>query len=602
MAQVAGGTIQGTVADPSAAVIPNVAVSIKNTGTAVVTSVATNSQGFYQVPNLIPGKYEISAAATGFTTQVRTGLTLTVGAVVVVDIQMDLRGQTEKVDVKPADAGVELATSTVSGTVDSTTVRELPLNARDWTQLSILEPGVLASRTQVSLNAGKGQRGFGTQLSISGGRPQQNNYRLDGVSINDYSNGAPGSVLGVDLGVDAIQEFSVLTSNYPAEYGRSSGGVINAITRSGSNSFHGNAYEFIRNSALDARNFFDQTSSPPPFKRNQFGASAGGPIKRDKTFIFADYEGLRQGLGITRVDFTPSLAARSGHLCNAPDCSTTTNVTVHPSVSRFVNAFYPLPNGQLLCPFNSCVPGTGDTGIFTFAGQQITSENYGTTKVDHKISDKDSLVGTYVLDDANIDQPDELNDKRTGFDSRRQIATLEETRIFSPRFVNAVRLGFSRVVANIGSTSLSGNPAAGDPSYGTVPGRAAADVSVPGLTEFTGGLDSLSTYHFHWNSIQAYDDAFLTRGLHSIKFGFSLERIRSNETAFTDPNGVWVFNSLAEFLQNSGVGPGDSRAFIDGYDPQYDYRTRFPANSLRAVHSGRLAAASEPHAEFGAAL
>ena len=554
-AQVAGGTIQGNISDPTGAVMSNVTVSVRNTGTDIGTSVVSNSHGFYQVPNLIPGDYRIVVSAPGFVTEVRTGLTLTVGAIVLTDIKMALRGLTEKVDVQGTQQGVELATSTVSGTVGSTAVRELPLNARDWTMLSTLEPGVLTTRTQTGLNAGKGQRGFGTQLTISGGRPQQNNYRLDGISINDYSNGAPGSVVGVDLGVDAVEEFSVLTSNYPAEYGRSSGGVINAVTRSGTNNVHGDAYEFLRNSAFDARNFFDLTHQPPSFKRNQFGAAAGGPIKKNRAFIFGDYEGLRQGLGVTRVDFVPSIAARSGQLCNAPDCSTSNTIPVDRGVSKFINAFYPLPNGPLLCPFTSCVPGTGDTGTFTFAGQQITNENYGTTKVDHKLSDTDSLAGTYVFDDAGINQPDELNNKQTGFNSRRQVATLEETKIFSPRFVNAVRFGYSRVVANIGLTSLAGNPASGDASFGTVPGHAAADVSVPGITEFTGGLGSLSTYHFHWNSLQAYDDAFVTHGLHSTKFGISIERIRSNQVAFTDPNGVFVFNSLPEFLQNTGFGP-----------------------------------------------
>src|SRR5581483_1773440 len=175
--------------------------------------------------------------------------------------------------------------------------------------VATLEPGVATARTQTS---GEAQRGFGTQMTISGSRPRQNDSRLDGISVNDYANGPPGSALGVNLGVDAVQQFSVLSSNYPAEYGRSSGGIVSATTRSGSNAFHGDMYEFFRNSALDARNYFDRAK--PPFRRNQFGASLGGPIQKSRTFIFGDYEGLRQSLGITQIDTVPSLLARAGNL------------------------------------------------------------------------------------------------------------------------------------------------------------------------------------------------------------------------------------------------------------------------------------------------
>jgi len=243
------------------------------------------------------------------------------------------------------------------------------LNGRSWTDLATLQPGVAAIQTQQSFAAGasRGNRGFGLQETISGARPEQNNYRLDGISLNDYANGAPGSVLGGNLGVDAIEEFSVLTSNYSAEYGKTSGGVVNAVTRSGTNQFHGSVYEFLRNSALDARNFFDR-GTIPPFKRNQFGASAGGPIRKDRTFIFGDYEGIRQSKGITAVDTVPSAAARVGNL-------STGTVTVDPSVEKYL-AFYPIPNGGTLPP--------GDTAIFTFAGQQIISENFFTIRLDHK--------------------------------------------------------------------------------------------------------------------------------------------------------------------------------------------------------------------------
>src|SRR6266480_433141 len=202
----------------------------------------------------------------------------------------------------------QAGSSTISGVLNSQSVTELPLNGRSASDLAALEPGVATARTQSS---GQGKYGFGTQMTISGGRPRQNDARLDGISVNDYANGSPGSALGVNLGVDAVEQFTVLTSNYPAQVGRSSGGVVGASTRSGTNSFHGDVFEFLRNSALDARNFFD--SAKPPFRRNQFGASAGGPLWKDHTFFFGDYEGLRASTGITQVDTVPSAAARAGN-------------------------------------------------------------------------------------------------------------------------------------------------------------------------------------------------------------------------------------------------------------------------------------------------
>ena len=258
---------------------------------------------------------------------------------------------TETVQVTAEAAAVELATSEIGAVVDSTTIRELPLNGRSWTDLATLQPGVLAVETQSPFTAGsnRGNRGFENEVAINGARPQQNNYRLDGISIEDFANGGAGSVLGGNVGVDAIQEFSVLTSNTSAEYGRTSGGVINAVTRAGSNQFHGSAYEFLRNSALDAANFFDNAGGiqKPSFKRNQFGASAGGPIRKDKLFIFGNYEGIRQSKGIATPTNVPSDAARNGLLTYSDpslfpsDCTPTAvanqcQVTVDPSVQKYL--------------------------------------------------------------------------------------------------------------------------------------------------------------------------------------------------------------------------------------------------------------------------
>ncbi|HWO31557.1 MAG TPA: carboxypeptidase regulatory-like domain-containing protein, partial [Candidatus Acidoferrum sp.] len=308
--QVAGGSLSGIITDRSGASVPNANVVIKNSATGIARSVTTNAEGFYTAANLLPGNYEVAVSAAGFNTEVKKQIVINVGSQPVFNLVLEIGVVVNQVEVTTEAPAVELASSEISATVNATTVRELPLNGRSWTDLAALQPGVVTIQTQPSFSSGsdRGNRGFGQQITISGARPQQNNYRIDGVSINDYANGAPGSVLGGNLGVDAIQEFSVLTANYSAEYGKTSGGVVNAITRSGTNAFHGSGYEFIRNSALDAANFFENAGNirKAPFKRNQFGGTIGGPIIKNRTFFFADYEGIRQSKGITNKNIVPS--------------------------------------------------------------------------------------------------------------------------------------------------------------------------------------------------------------------------------------------------------------------------------------------------------
>src|ERR1700730_176279 len=381
-AQVVGGTIQGTITDPNGGAVPDAKVEIENLSTQIITTSTSNADGFYTAPNLLPGDYKVTATHSGFATTVAQ-LTLTVGAQRIVNMAMHIGAVTEVVKVTTEAPEVELATSEISGVVNATTIRELPLNGRDWTQLETLQPGISKIRTQPAVGQGdRGQRGFGTQMTVNGGRPAQNNYRLDGISVNDYSNSAPGSVLGTDLGSDAVAEFSVLSSNYPAEYGRSSGGVINALTRSGTNEFHGSVYEFLRNSALDAKNFFDPADRPiPGFKRNQFGATAGGPIWKDHTFIFGNYEGLRQSLGLSEPAMVPTQTARAGHL-------STGDVLVDSAIVPYL-PIWPSPNGGLVASSCNATATICDLGYFSAARQQVTPENYFTTRIDHKISAKD---------------------------------------------------------------------------------------------------------------------------------------------------------------------------------------------------------------------
>lgn len=546
--QVVGARLSGTVMDASGGAVPNARIVIKNIATEVSTEVVTNSDGFYSAPNLLPGTYEATVSAPGFTTELRTQIVLTVGLQQVLDINLQVGHSAQQIQVTAFNPGVELASSAISGLVNSTTIVDLPLNGRDWTLLATLQPGANSALTQASTESlgPRGNRGFGNAISISGTRPVQNNYRLDGISIVDAMGGAPGSVASVALGVDAIAEFSVLTSNYSAEYGRTSGGVINAITRSGTNDWHGTAYWFLRDEGLDAKSFFDSTRLP--FHRNQFGGSVGGPIKKDKTFFFADFEGFRQGLEITNVNRVPSQDARNGIIHN--DDGTTSTVPVDPLVQPFL-ALYPLPNAGLISP--------GNTGFFNVVTNDNTWDNFATLRIDHKLSSRDNFFSTWFYDSALDDRPDSLNNVISGNKSFRTMIDLEETHTFNSTFANSVRFGYSRV-ATAGNTPITVlNPLSNDLALSAVPGRPAPTLQISGLTTYN-GPGGLSSPQHNWNSFQTYDDAFLTRGVHSLKFGFAFERMQDNEIIAQPLNGVFNFGSLQTFLTNlptsfSGVVP-----------------------------------------------
>src|SRR6266852_3480759 len=329
--QTITGTISGTVRDSSGLVLPNAQVEVLNQDNGAVRGVQSDSGGRYSALLLPLGDYKVTATAQGFQTEARTGIVLTVGREAVVDLTMVVGATTQTAEVHGEAALINTTSSTIQGLVSGEQIRELPLNGRSYNDLALLNPGV-------SYNANKGSSasdGYGVRMSVNGARANNNLFLVDGTVTNDTSQTA-GTVNADSMGVEGIREFTVLTHNYGAEFGHSAGGVVNAVTRSGTNQFHGSLYEFLRNNKLDARDFF-QVGAIAPFRRNQFGGAIGGPVKKEKMFFFSNYEGFRQSLALPFTSNVPNLNARQGLLpcAVAPkvQCNTSTglaNVGVSP--------------------------------------------------------------------------------------------------------------------------------------------------------------------------------------------------------------------------------------------------------------------------------
>jgi hypothetical protein len=552
-AQVSGATLSGTVTDPSGAAIAGARVTITNKATSVTRDVTTDATGFYSAPNLLPGDYEVAFGASGFSTLKESNLTLTVGAQQVLNGPLKIGEASQNVVVTEAAPVVQLGSSTLSGEVEGTTVRELPLNGRDWASLATLQPGVASIRAHPQ--GTQASRGLGMQMTISGNRPTQNSFRLDGAIVNDYSNAGPGSVLGQNLGVDAIEEFSVLTSNYSAEYGFTSGGVINAITRSGTNTFHGSAFDFLRNDKFDASNFFTNSNRlpKPPLKQNQFGGSGGWRILKDKLFLFGDYEGVRQSLGRVNGNapsLTISQAVRAGQVTNLSNGAVHT-VPIDPTIQKFL-ALYPVANG----PGNG-VGENANVGQFNWTAVQHTVENFITFRGDYKLSDKDSVFATYSRDFSHYLNPTTFDEANQFFSAYRNVTVLEETHLFGPALANTFRVALNRtngITNHFDSPTQAINPASNDPSFAMFQGSSyyrapAINLSSTGITMMPGGFHSGTQQDIWSQMFQVYDDAFLTRGNHGLKFGFSFLALHNDIIAINGINGNATFTSSLQTPQ-----------------------------------------------------
>jgi hypothetical protein len=549
--------ISGVVTDESGSVIPGATVKVTNVDTGAVRELSTDQAGRYDAPVLPVGSYTVSAEKTGFTLELKTGVTLVVGQRVTVDVTLQIGEQHQSVTVTEVPLTVEITTDDTAGLVGQQQVKDLPLNGRSYDQLLTLNPGVVNYTSQRAGGVGSSNSVVGNMFSVSGHRPQENLYLLNGVEFTSASevNNTPGGVSGQLLGVDAVREFSVVSDSYGAQYGKRPGAQVNIVTASGTNQFHGSAYEFLRNSDLDAKNYFDH-HSVAPFERNEFGGAAGGPIQRDKTFIFGNYEGYRQKLGLSDLTLDPDGPARLGILpCSGlatvpAGCSATTaptTFTLGAGVPQLLT-LWPAP-GPELYTVNGLPTGIAET--FSNPLQRI-EEDFGSARLDHNFSGKDSLQAVYTVDDSRGVTPSTNPITFNQILLREQVASLSETHVFSSSVVNRATFGFSRggFYFNSGTTvSLPGWMHADQPVGALVVG---GGTTLNGASQLTnGGTNAGSNLTVHRNLFTATDQVTYTRGKHTLDFGVWFERLQSNDTLIQDQYGQESFTNLQTFLQGT---------------------------------------------------
>ena len=523
--QVATGTISGTVRDNTGAVLPGVTVAIQNQDTGISRTLLTNEAGYYSGPSLGVGQYGLMVSLPGFQTVERTGITLTVGREAVVDIQMAVGAIAQTVEVSAEAPLVSTTQSSVSFTVGDTTIRELPLNGRDLTELVLLNPGV--SDAMVHSNADK--YGYGRRISISGARGEDNSFLLDGSYIGNFRRQPPSGPGGALFGAETVREFEVVTNSYSAQYGRVLGGVFNAVSKSGDNGWHGGVYEFLRNSSLDARNFFDRQQGPsdprlPPFRRNQFGATLSGPIVKNKAFFFANYEGFRESLTTTQLTPVPDLNARKGIL---PGGRT---VQVNSIMARYLQYIVePSPGGINF--------GDG-TAQRIWTAKRLDDDDFGQARLDYQIDNNDSFFARFTASDSlrGVDSSPNSKEYRTYDSVNTRLLTLSETHIFSPRLLNTFQFSANAVRPE---------------DFATAPKLPSDLLSVPGqnppVLGYGFGIDS-GTSHYITNRFNLQNDMSWTLTNHSLKFGGMLERLQSNITNVNRPQGAWTFANVEQWL------------------------------------------------------
>ncbi len=514
-------TITGKVRDQNGAVIVGAKVTARSLETNFTRSAVTDGEGRYTFAELRVGAYEVRAEQDGFKPRVKK-LSLAIGETVAMDLSLEI-AVTATIDVVDSTPLVNTQTSELSYLVGEKAIRELPLNGRNYTDLALLQPGVTAFQQR----DGGSVVAHGLGMSINGQDIRSNVYLLDGTLQNDFTNSPAGSAASTALGTETIREFRVEANSYSAEFGRNYGGQINAISKSGSNQYHGSLYHFLRNDNMDARNFFDREPiGKPEFKRNQFGGTVGGPVKSDKTFFFAGYEALIERLGRNINSFVPDANARQGILPGA-------TVTVNPAIRPYLDLI-PLPNG----------PGIGGgLANYFFGFKQTIDQHFAQGRVDHIFNDAHQIFARYTFDNANQDLPTDYPQFPRSFISRNQFTTIEHSWVMSPRTINKMRFGFSRT--RVGQDVQANVPSTVAPF---VPGRLIGDIDIGGMQRF--GPQTSVNVQLTQNVFSFSDDLTYTRGRHLLKFGGMVERYQDNMVNPTFSLGIYNFPDLRSFLEN----------------------------------------------------
>ncbi len=550
-------SLAGTVVDPSGAALAGAAVTASNISTGAARTTVTDRAGRYELLSLPVGEYQVVAQKAGFAQEIRSGIRLAVAQEAAVDLTLQVGEVSQQVTVSGDAPPLSVTTADVSGLVNERQIKALPLNGRSYDQLLTLNPGVVNFTSQKTGGMGVSNSTLGNNFAVAGNRPQQNLFLLNGVEFTGAAenNMQPGGTSQQLLGADAVREFNVLRDSYGAEYGKRPGAQVLIVTQSGTNQLHASAFEFLRNSALDAPNYFDPASAPP-FQRNQFGGSLGGPVQKDRTFLFGNYEGLRQRLHQTGVDLVPDSNARQGLLpCKlvspAPSscpASGLLNVGVAPSVAPLLN-LWPVPGPN--------APDLGGIAEVFNSPLQTIRDDFGTARLDRVFSSNDALSAVYTVDDSADFTPTSTNLYSTDLESLREhVLSLDHSHIFSSTLLNTARFGFSRASYFYTGEPTPGTPAAALPGFlagkpvgaVVVGGSAAAN---PAAQVSLAGSNIGSNLRIARN-LWTYEDALRwSRGRHQFSFGAWFQRLQANEDLALSQYGQATFSGLQQFLQGT---------------------------------------------------
>jgi hypothetical protein len=573
-AQVGTGTILGQVTDPTGAVVPGARVTATNVDTSFSRSGTSNPEGSYRFPAMPVGNYRIEVSKQGFKTVQATGLVVTVGQEVEMNISLAVGAAQETLQVTTEAPLVEATTSAVGNLVSEQQVSELPLNGRNFTDLTLLQPGIV----QNQMEAGNTNASFqGLSYSSNGAPVRSNNVMIDGTPMRTLQGLNATASSGSALGLDGVQEYTVVTSMFSAEYGTAMGSQTNIVSKGGTNNWHGDIFEYFRNSSLDARNYFDENYSLPTsipgggkriaeFQRNQYGATIGGPIQKDKTFFFLTYEGLRANtgdpifVGLASTIGPADCFGSNGVLLEYDNpCATGPPVPapIFAPPGTIANGVGPLPDIYDIAKLFPA-PNVG-TDEYGYNQMMNDVESFGQARFDRTFSSKDSVFGRYTIDNSSHLQPTNYPYFTFNWPSQNQFLTLSENHVFSSGLLNTFRASWART-AMIGGENFASSVMA--PNITPFLGNVAGTLSISPMTTF-GPPPNLDD-RLNQDIVGFSDDVFLTKGKHAMKFGASLGRYEDAVTITQFPGGLFIDTpgfffsgfALGSNWETSGTGPG----------------------------------------------